>query len=479
MALPPNKTKIVCTIGPASDSPEVMGRMIRAGMNVARLNFSHGDFAGHARVVRNLAAAAKAAESHVAVMADLPGPKLRIGSLAQEPIELIPGDLFTLTTDEILGSREKASVNFGALPGRVAPGHTIFLNDGYIKLEVVGVEGSEIHCRVVTGGELRSRKGLNLPGIDLGVRAFTEHDRRCMKFALEIGVDAISQSFVETAEDVRAVREAARSLGYDPFIIAKIERSLALDHIGGILGAADGIMIARGDLGVEVPIERMPVVQKDLMRQANSAAKPVITATQMLESMTSHSLPTRAEATDVANAVLDGTDCLMLSGETAMGRYPVESVSMLSRIAAAIEPRRTRVELNSPAMETGGVRMALHDLLAVSVEAAVHNVLPAAVIAPTLSGTTVRSLARFKLPLWITAVSPLRATCRQLLFSYGVFPVPVEEIPGEWKSFARDWLGRHGIHGDLAVLAEGPSSEHPDANHRMEIMELGLASPRG
>jgi len=473
MALPPNKTKIVCTIGPASASPETMEGLMRAGMNVARLNFSHGDFPGHGRVIKDLRATAERAAHPIAIMADLPGPKLRIGRFASEPVELTTGDLFTLTTEDLLGDREKVSVSFERLPKIVMPGHRLFLNDGYVQLEVIQAGEKSILCRVLTGGELRSRKGLNLPGIDLGIPAFTENDFLCMKFALENGVDAVSQSFVETAEDVRAVREAARSLGYDPFIIAKIERSRALDHMADILRCADGIMIARGDLGVEIPIEQIAVVQKTLLKQANSAGKPVITATQMLESMTHHKLPTRAEATDVANAVLDGTDCLMLSGETAMGRYPVESVSMLSRIASAIEPRQSEEpSLKPPDPEDGRMKMELRDLIALSVQTALRHLIPAAVIAPSRSGATARSLARFRPPLWITAVSPLRATCQDLLFSYGVIPVFSAEHPHDWKPFARDWLRSHGMAGDLVVLIEGPSAENPDANNRMEVLDL-------
>ena len=222
-------------------------------------------------------------------------------------------------------------------PQSVKPGDTLFLNDGYIQLEVAGVSGNEVLCTVRVGGELRSRKGLNLPGIDLGIGAFTERDRECLRFALENGVDIVSQSFVERAADIEAVRKAAADLGRRPFIIAKIERAGALDRIDEILEAADGIMIARGDLGVEVPIEQIAVVQKRLMRLANMAAKPVITATQMLESMTDNRRPTRAEATDVANAIFDGTDCVMLSEESAMGKYPVDAVVMLARIAASAE----------------------------------------------------------------------------------------------------------------------------------------------
>ncbi|NLI34636.1 MAG: pyruvate kinase, partial [Deltaproteobacteria bacterium] len=325
MTLPPNKTKIVCTIGPASRARDVMEKLLLAGMNIARLNFSHGDFSGHREVIEDLRAAAMTTGRRLAIMADLPGPKIRIGQFDTEPIDLNPGDHFSLTTEDIVGNAKRVSVTFTRLPQVVKPGDTLYLNDGLIQVEVDQVQGNDVHCRVVVGGELRSRKGLNLPGIDLGISAFTEHDHLCMKFALESGVDAVSQSFVENAADIQAVRDAAAALGYRPFIIAKIERARALNHLDDIIAATDAIMIARGDLGVELPIEEIPVVQKQIMRKANMWAKPVITATQMLESMTTNRRPTRAEATDVANAILDGTDAVMLSGESAMGQYPDDS----------------------------------------------------------------------------------------------------------------------------------------------------------
>jgi len=481
MTLAANKTKIVCTIGPASESPAIMEQMIRAGMNVARLNFSHGDLAGHQRAIENIRAAARAAGRPVAIMADLPGPKIRIGQLAQEPLELRPDDRLCLTTEEIVGDRQRVPVSFARLPQTVRPGHTIFLNDGIIQLEVVKVEGTEVLCRVLVGGELRSRKGLNLPGIDLGISAFTDHDQACLKFALENGVDAISQSFVESAADIAAVRDAASALGHDTFIIAKIERSLALDHMDAILQAADGIMVARGDLGVEIPIEQIAVVQKRLMRQANLLGKPVITATQMLESMTENPRPTRAEATDVANAILDGTDCVMLSGESAMGKYPVDAVAMLAKIAAAIEPHRTSYPVRETLKAYGpDENVSLRDLIALSVETTVEHVSPAAVIVPTLSGASARCITRFRLPVWITAVSPRQATCQRLQFSYGVHPVYEPDHPEDWNAFARDWLRVSGVPGNLVVLTEGPSEKHPEANNRMEIIDLSrLPSPSG
>ncbi|HET6420474.1 MAG TPA: pyruvate kinase [Geobacteraceae bacterium] len=475
MTLPKNKTKIVCTIGPASDSPEVMERMLLAGMNVARLNFSHGDFSGHERVIRNLRAASRSTGRRLAIMADLPGPKMRIGLLENEPVNLRPGDRFTLTAEEITGSAERVSVSFAKLPRVVGAGATLYLNDGLIQLEVEKVDGNEVRCRVVVGGELRSRKGLNLPGIDLGISAFTDHDRDCMKFALENGVDAISQSFVNSADDIRAVREAAAGLGHQPFVIAKIERSNALDHLVEIIDAADGIMIARGDLGVEVPIEQIPVVQKRLMRLANMRAKPVITATQMLESMTQNRRPTRAEATDVANAILDGTDCVMLSGESAMGSYPVDAVEMLAKIAAAIEPQRPVLAVRDVFREIdvkGGKVLPMH-LIALGVEASFEYATPAAVFVPTRSGATARRMAFFRLPVPVVAVSSEETTCQRLQFSSGVCPVYEPDHPEDWSAYVKKWISDHRLSGDMVVLTEGPSRKHPEANHRMEVIELG------
>jgi pyruvate kinase len=473
MDLPMHKTKIVCTIGPASASPEVMEKMIQAGMNIARLNFSHGDFDSHRTVVRSLRSAASAAGKRVAIMADLSGPKMRIGKIEQEPVELKSGDTFMLTTDDIVGDSKQASVTFKNLPQAVKPGDTLFLNDGIIQLDVSSAKGNEVACRVVVGGELRSRKGLNLPGINLGISAFTERDHDCLKFAAEEGIDAVSQSFVETGADIRAVRQAADLLGYHPFIIAKIERSNALDHMDDILDEADGIMIARGDLGVEVPIERIAVIQKDLIQQTNRRAKPVITATQMLESMTWSPRPTRAEATDVSNAILDGTDCVMLSGESAMGNFPVDAVGMLAKIAAAVEPKRRTISVRD--MYQGidiKSRLKLEHLISIAVEASLEFASPAAVFVPTHTGATARSLSVFRLPIWVVGISSSEATCQGLVFSSGVYPVLHQDHPKDYSPFVRAWVKEHGLHGDIAVLTEGPSSKHPEANNRMEIIDL-------
>ena len=473
MKLPSHKTKIVCTIGPASLSLEVMERMLLAGMNIARLNFSHGDFSEYKEVIDNLRSASVRTGRRLAILADLSGPKMRIGTIADEPVELKAGEAFTLTTDEILGDNSRVSVSFRNLPQAVKPGDTLFLNDGYIQLEVVGSTSPEVHCRVLVGGELRSRKGLNLPNIDLGIRAFTDWDRKCLKFALDSGVDAVSQSFVERAADIEAVRQAASELGYSPFIIAKIERSGALEHIDEIMAAADGIMIARGDLGVEVPFEQIAMVQKRLMHLANRNAKPIITATQMLESMTNNRRPTRAEVTDVSNAILDGTDCVMLSGESAMGKYPVDAVETLAKIAAAVEPHRPAVTVKElhPGINLAGKLRPSH-LIALSVETCLGYTQPAAVFTPTHGGDTARKISGFRLPVWTIAVSSLESTCQSLQFSQGVHPVHEPEHPDDWNAYARKWLQEHELPGNLALLTEGPSSKFPKSNNRLEIIDL-------
>jgi pyruvate kinase len=474
MPLPDHKTKIVATIGPASDSLEMLERLIRAGMNVARLNFSHGDLAAHAVRIARIREAERAVGRSVTIMADLPGPKMRLGTIEPEPVHLGTGDPFTLTTEDVVGNTTRASMSFERLPRVVKPGDRLFINDGLVQLVVQRVTGAEVQCKVAVGGELRSRKGLNLPGIDLGVSAFTEHDHACLEFALNEGVDAVSQSFVERACDIEAVRAAANALGYQPFVIAKIERSGALEHFDEILKAADGVMVARGDLGVEVPIEEIAITQKRLIAKTNLAGKPVITATQMLESMVSSRLPTRAEATDVANAILDGTDCVMLSAESAVGMFPEEAVAMLARIAAATEAHRPKPSLEDlRALSLEWKPSTAAEAIAAVVENALQTVPCAAVFAPTRTGTTARMISRFKPPVWIVAITGEAAVSRGLAFSYGVHPVEADTDPDDWRAFARGWLADHAVPGGIAMLAAGPSHRHPDANHRIEFMQVG------
>lgn len=475
MVLRDHKTKIVATIGPASDSPEMLERLVRAGLDIARLNFSHGDFSRHGEVIARIRAVAEKVGRMVAIMADLPGPKMRLGKIDPEPIQLRVGDQFILTSEDIVGNNHRASISFEALPRVVTVGNRLFLNDGMVQLQVEGVAGNEVHCRVTVGGELSSRKGLNLPGIKLGISAFTEHDRGCLEFALAHGVDAVSQSFVESAKDVELVRAAALRLGKRPFVIAKIERSDALAHYDEIIHASDAIMVARGDLGVEVPIESMAVLQKKLIAKANLVGKPIITATQMLESMVSSRLPTRAESTDVANAILDGTDCVMLSAESAMGKYPEEAVSMLAKIAAVTEPRRL---LAWQEQMPGDARKATTaaQAMGVVVEHALETVPCGAVFVPTRSGDTARMISRFKPQVWVVAVGSESPEMKGLLFSYGVESVHVTVEPDNWRAFASRWLSDHHLAGNIAFLVAAASSSHPDASHRIEFMRVGEAA---
>lgn len=472
-AFPAQKTKIVATIGPASESPEMLQRLIRAGLNVARLNFSHGDFSGHAEVVQRIREAARVTGRRVAIMADLPGPKMRLGKIDPEPIQLVPGDRFTLTNQEIVGDARRVSMSFEPLPRVVKAGHRLFLNDGLVQLVVDRVTGNDVECTVAVGGELRSRKGLNLSGIDLGISAFTDHDRACLEFALGAGVDAVSQSFVERAADIEAVRDAARKMGRVPFIIAKIERSDALTHYDEILAAADGIMVARGDLGVEVPIEEIAYTQKQLIAKANLAGKPVITATQMLESMTASRLPTRAETTDVANAILDGTDCVMLSGESAMGKFPEEAVTMLAKIAAFTERHRPSAGLAArcDVLQRSAERSS-SDRMASLVEHALDTIPCEAVLVPTRGGTTARMISRCKPAVWVFAPSGNPAVCQGLAFSYGVHPIDLSEDPEDWRELATRWLAEHGLSAERVMLVAGPSRQNPNANHRLELLRL-------
>ncbi|MGC8736275.1 MAG: pyruvate kinase [Dissulfurimicrobium sp.] len=477
MIFPSHKTKIVCTIGPVSSGPDVLERMARAGMDVARLNLAHGDFDSHRMVVSNVRWAADAVGKKVAILADLPGPKMRVGRLKKEPLELDYGKRIVLFVGDVQEGADdnRIPVSFDGLSKAVRKGDKVYLNDGFIQLEVEGIDRGDVQCRVVVGGTLRSHKGINLPGIDLGVRAVTEYDLKCLAFAADEGIDAVSISFVRDETDIKYLRDAASTIGYDPFVIAKIERREALEHIDAILEAADGIMVARGDLGVEIPIEEVAAVQKRIIRKARLFCRPVITATQMLESMVENSRPTRAEVTDVANAILDGTDCVMLSEESAMGRYPVEAVSMMSRIAEVTEnePDFYNMALSiSVSQVPGKETTSVEDIIAEGVYGAVRSLRPIAVVTPTASGATARRVARLRPSVWIAALSFDEKTCRRLVFSCGVYPVHVSEDVSSWGAYCRKWFLQMGVTKGLVVLTQGPSIWHPGGTNRMEIMDL-------
>ena len=332
-----SKTKIVCTIGPASRSDAVLEKLLLAGMNVARVNFAHETLAKHAEDIRRIRRASARVKRPCQILGDLPGPKIRVGQLRHEPVELEHDKIVWLTTKKILGSKSRIPVGYAQLPQSVKKGSIVFLNDGFMQLQVLEVKKTEVKCRVLIGGPLLSHKGLNLPDAKLFVEAVTPEDLGFVEFGLAEGVDFFGVSFVQKAADILKVRAFAHKKGKIIRTIAKIERSEAVRNIDSILKVTDGIMVARGDLGVEVPMESVPVIQKRLIAKANWDGVPVITATQMLESMTHNIRPTRAEVTDVANAILDGTDGVMLSEETAIGEYPVQTVEMMEKIAVSVE----------------------------------------------------------------------------------------------------------------------------------------------
>ncbi|WP_456434475.1 pyruvate kinase [Thermosulfuriphilus sp.] len=474
MKFPRQKTKIVCTIGPASEKEEILKKMLQKGMNIARINLAHGDKETHRRTIKVLRKAAQSVGRDLTILADLPGPKLRIGRLEKEPTQLEKGQRLTLTTRKILGTREIIPIEFSRLPQVVAPGKIIYLNDGFVQLRVEKILGEEVICQVLVGGCLRSHKGLNIPGADLGIRAVTSKDLELLSFVLKEGVEAISVSFVETGEDITLIRSHALNLGYRPFIIAKIERAQAVRNIDSILTVSDGIMVARGDLGVEIPIEEIAIVQKKLIYRAQKAAKPVITATQMLESMTENSRPTRAEVTDVTNAIFDGTDCLMLSEETATGVYPVETVEMMARIARSAEAELKRLSAWWGDFESlPRKKTSVEEVIALNIYLTVDRLPTRLVITPTESGATARRVARFRLPVWIVAFSPSLATCRHLQFSYGVFAVHVAKRPPDWRPYAQAWCRQNGPRKGYAVIVQGPSPDHPRAPYRLELLDLG------
>ncbi len=471
--LPQKKTKIVATLGPATQSQEVIEQLIANGMDVARVNFSHGTLESHQQTIANVRAAAAAVGRRVAIMGDLPGPKMRIGMLATEPVMLARGQPFTIEAGDFVGDSQRVSMQFDQLPQAVKPGDAIYVNDGYIQLEVQEVVGDQVRCVVQVGGELRSRKGVNFPGIDLGISAFTDNDRELLNFAAEQRLDAISQSFVQNGKDIEAVREAAAAIGYRPFVIAKIELGSAIRNLDDILDHADGIMVARGDLGVEIPFEQIAIVQKELIARASLRSRPVITATHMLESMITNRRPTRAEVTDVANAIIDGTDCVMLSGETSIGQFPVDAVAAMKAIACYTESHVAGMSL-TPRLEALRSKGTLShdDEIALSVVHAIESLQPEILFGVTTTGHSVRELARFDLPVWIVAVCCTESSAQELVFSRGVYPIRGPECAGSWPQFAAAWLESNGMDIHLALLTESTNTRRPRDTAHIEIMHL-------
>jgi pyruvate kinase len=467
------RTKIVCTIGPASSDPLVMEEMIRHGMDVARLNFSHGDHRGHGEKITQLKRLSNKAGRPVAILQDLGGGKVRVGDIEEGSIYLENGATIILTTDRTLGNAEKISVTYPGLAQDVKAEDIILLADGTLELTVVAVDPPEITCRVVVGGELSSHKGINMPSRALRNKALTNRDKADLIFGVEAGVDLIALSYVRDGEDIREAKEALRSQHADIPIIAKIERNEALHHIEEIMAEADGIMVARGDLGVEIPLEEVPLVQKELIKRANALGKPVITATQMLRSMVENPRPTRAEASDVANAIFDGTDAVMLSEETATGRYPVKAVQCMVMIARATEEKFPHgVFLPSQPHQSGEIADSMSHAacrLAEALEAA-------AIITPTRTGRTARLVSRYRPRYPILAFSPQPATVRQLILSWGVYPIlvseftNVDEIVGKGITAAlqRGWVAK----GQRVVVTAGTPIDLPGTTNLLTVEEL-------
>lgn len=429
MDIPRSKAKIVCTLGPATRSVETIAALIQAGMDVVRLNFSHGTQEDHLLTLQNARQAAKATGMELTILQDLQGPKIRIGDLSVPSIELKAGEQFTITTDPLVGDRGRVSTTYRNLTQDVRQGDSILLDDGKIRLKAVRVKGNDVQCSVEVGGTLSAHKGINLPGVAVSMPSLTEKDRRDLEFGLKQGVDYVALSFVRTSGDIRELREVMTGLtdkGQVPPIIAKIEKPQGVSGIDQIIGEADGIMIARGDLGVEMPPEDVPVLQKMIIRKCNQAGKPVIVATQMLESMISKPTPTRAEASDVANAVLDGGDAVMLSGETSVGKYPLEAVQIMDKIIRKAE-----------AGYAGGIRVTERshasvenrlDALGRAACVLAEQMNAAAIVAVTRSGQTAKVISRYRPRPRIIAITDRPGILRRLNLFWGVQGVVIDRL---------------------------------------------------
>ncbi|MGQ9608111.1 MAG: pyruvate kinase [bacterium] len=421
------QTKIVCTIGPATESPEMIKKLISAGMNVARLNFSHGNNEQKTYIIESIRNLSKELNIPIAILQDLSGPKIRTGELASDnPVFLTDGSEFTLTGENKLGDEQGVCITYyKVLSERLKPNDQIYLADGSIHLLVTSIDKNGIKCRVISGGELRAKQGINIPNVSLNIPAVTEKDLLDLNFGIEHGVDFIALSFVQRAWDLIPVKNVLQNKGLDIPVIAKIEKHEALENIDEIIDIADGIMIARGDLGIEIPLEQVPIVQKMIINKAGKKGKPVITATQMLESMIENPRPTRAEVTDVANAILDGTDAVMLSGETAIGKYPIQAVEMMNKIALSTEAVLPYEDFLR--QRSSDVNHSIPDAISHAACYTALDINAKAIICCTQSGYTARMVTKYRPKPMIIAVTPLEQTYRRLALSWGVMPLMVEE----------------------------------------------------
>jgi pyruvate kinase len=468
------RAKIVCTLGPAVNTPEKIRELVAAGMDVARMNLSHGSYADHEQVYRMVRAAAEETGHGVGIFADLQGPKIRLGKVANGPLLLAEGQEFTITTREVAGDASICSTTYDGLPGDVGRGDPILVDDGRVRLEVLSVRGPDVLTRVKVAGPVSDNKGINLPGVAVSVPALSEKDVEDLRWALHLSVDFIALSFVRSAADVDDVRAVMQEEGVFLPVIAKIEKPQAIDNIEGIVDAFDGFMVARGDLGVECPLEDVPFLQKQVIEVARRHAKPVIVATQMLESMISAPRPTRAEASDVANAVLDGADAVMLSGETSVGRFPIETVATMARIIESTE-------------DHGLARMAAIDwqprtrggVIAKAAAEVADRIGARYLVAFTQSGDSARRLSRYRGPIPTLAFTPVPVVRSQLAMSWGV-----ETFLGESVEHTDEMVRQVDEHllrikrvqeGDLVVIIAGSPPGIPGSTNALRIHRMGDA----
>lgn len=454
------KTKIICTLGPATDNPQILEKMILSGMNVARFNFSHGAYEDHEKRLKEVIAVREKLNAPVATLLDTKGPEVRLGDFENpDGVTINDGDKFVLTTKECLGTEKKSFVNYEGLPRDVKPGTVILINDGLISMKVDCVKGSDIHCTVIDGGLLTNHKGVNVPGVDLNMPYLSERDMNDLKFGAVHDFDFIAASFIRSATDVTILRNFVDAIGWkDVKIISKIENVQGVNNIDSIIAASDGIMVARGDMGVEIDFQRIPAIQKMIIRKVYDAGKIVVTATQMLESMINNPRPTRAEITDVANAIYDGTSAIMLSGESAVGKHPVEAVQTMTSIALTTEGDIDyKREFDNFYPESGGKDIT--SAISHATVTTAHDLNASAIITVTKSGTTARMISKFRPQTDIVGATINQKVWRQLSLSWGVKPVlcQLKDNTDELFDHAVDVTVKAGAakKGDTVVITAG------------------------
>jgi pyruvate kinase len=468
------RAKIVCTLGPAVESPEKVRELIAAGMNMARLNLSHGSYEEHQGRLDRVRAAAKDSGKAIAVLVDLQGPKIRLARFENGPHELVRGDIFTITTDDVPGTKERVGTTYKGLPGDCKAGDRILIDDGKVTVEVVEVKGNDVVTKCIQPGFVSNNKGINLPGVAVSVPAMSEKDEDDLRWGLRAGADFIALSFVRNAADIKDVHAIMDEVGIRVPVIAKIEKPQAVANLVEIVEAFDGIMVARGDLGVELPIEDVPMVQKRCVELARDAAKPVIVATQMLDSMITNSSPTRAEATDCANAVLDGADALMLSGETSVGEFAIEAVKTMARIIERTEELgldRIRPMMTAPRTKGGAITKAASEVGA--------TVGAKFLVTFTQSGDSARRISRLRSPIPILAITPEEGTYNRLALSWGVesLVTPMVKHTDEMVLQADKMLldGKRANEGELVMIVAGSPPGIPGSTNAMRVHKVGDA----